>query len=105
MLLGPLGFGKTFTIAYVVEFLRDGAFASNTPAGTGSTTAASVPQPGRNVCSYYFKDDGTTDQALKAFRSLLESFHSCAKTTSIYMIVGWKNRRKRESFLPLTPRA
>ena len=48
-LLGPLGFGKTFTIPYVVQCLKNGhddTFASNTPtAGTCSITAASVSQP------------------------------------------------------------
>ena len=72
MLLAPLGFGKTFTIPYVVEYLKDGALASNTPTTvTGSTTAATASQPRRNVCSHYFKDNGTAKQALNAFRSLL----------------------------------
>ena len=93
MLLGPLGFGKTFTIAYVVEFLRDGAFASNTPTGTGSTTAASVPQPGRNVYSYYFKDDGTTDQALNAFRSLLSQL----REDHDQLYLDWMREQKKHS--------
>ena len=66
VLLGPLGFGKTFTIAYVVQYLKsgDGASASNTPTGSES-------QSRRNVYSYYCKDDGTAKQALNALRSLL----------------------------------
>ena len=74
VLLGPLGFGKTFTIAYVVQYLKSGkgVFASNTPAtGTGSITGDSASQPRRNVYVYYCKDDGTAEQSLNAFRSLL----------------------------------
>ena len=74
VLLGKLGFGKTFTIAYVVQYLKNynGAFASNTPAiGTGLITADSASQPGPNVYVYYCKDDGTAEQALNVFRSLL----------------------------------
>ena len=56
MLLGPLGFGKTFTIAYVVQYLKSGDGAS---------------QPGRNVYVYYCKDDGATNKALNVFRRLL----------------------------------
>ena len=73
-LLGKLGFGKTFTIAYVVQYLKggDGAFASNTlTTGTRSTTAASASQPRRNVYVYYCKDDGTANKPLNVFRSLL----------------------------------
>ena len=71
-LLGKLGFGKTFTIAYVVQYLKsgDGAFASNTP-GTRSIAAASASQPHRNVYVYYCKEDGTANEACNVFRSLL----------------------------------
>ena len=68
MLLGQLGFGKTFTIAYIVRCLKsgDGTFGSNIPtAGTRSS------QPHRNVYVYYCKDDGTANKALNVFRSLL----------------------------------
>ena len=73
-MLGKLGFGKTFTIAYAVQYLKsgDGAFTSNTPTtGTRSITAASASQPRRNVYFYYCKDDGTTNKALNAFHGLL----------------------------------
>ena len=73
-LLGEPGFGKTATMAYIVQGLKSGdsAFASNTPtAGTSSTTAASASQPSRNVYSYFCKRDDTDGQALNAFRSLL----------------------------------
>ena len=72
VLLGKLGCGKTFTIAYVVQYLRDGTSASSTPTtGIRSMTAASASQSGRNVYVYYCKDDGTAKQALNALRSLL----------------------------------
>ena len=74
MFLGPLGFGKTFTIAYVVQYLRDGDFTSNTPTSGTLSIAASAPsasQPRRNVYFHYCKDDGTTNKALNVFHSLL----------------------------------
>ena len=77
-LLGKLGFGKTFMIAYVVQHLKSGddTLACNTPTTTGtpSTTAASASQPYRNVYFYYCKDDGTTNKALNVFRSLISQF-------------------------------
>ena len=55
-MLGKLGFGKTFTIAYVVQYLRDGDVASNTPTtDTLSTTAPSASQPRRNKYLHYCK--------------------------------------------------
>ena len=74
VLLGKLGFGKTFMIAYLAQYLKNGngAFASNTPAtDTGSIIAGSASQPGPNVYVYYCKDDGTAKQAPNALRSLL----------------------------------
>ena len=75
VLLGKLGFGKTFTIPYLVQYLKSGKgpSASNTPTtGTPSITAASPSQqPRRNVYSHYCKDDGTTNKALNVFRNLL----------------------------------
>ena len=73
-LLGKLGFGKTFTIAYVVRYLKSGAGASASKTlttGTRSIAAASASQPRRNVYVYYCKDDGTANKALHVFRSLL----------------------------------
>ena len=58
-----------------MQYLKSGkgAFASNTPTtGTCSIPAASsASQPRQNVYSYYCKDNGSANQALNAFRSLL----------------------------------
>ena len=71
-MLGKLGFGKTFTIAYVVQYLKsggDGAFAPNTP--TTNTLSSESQSHRRNVYSYYCKDSRNVNQALNAFRVLL----------------------------------
>ena len=72
-MLAPIGFGKTFTIAYVVQYLKSGGgdVASNTPTtDTLSVTAPSALQPRRNVYFHYCKDDGTTNKALNVFNGL-----------------------------------
>ena len=97
MLLGPLGFGKTFTIAFVVQYLRDGDFASDTPTtGTRSITAASSSQPRQNVYSYYCKDDGTAGQALNAFRSL---FSQLLKDHN-HLYDSWVREQEKKGHLP-----
>ena len=59
-------------IAYVVQYLRDGDVASNTPtANTPSITSPSASQPRRNVYFHYCKDDGTTNKALNVFHGLV----------------------------------
>ena len=51
-----------------------------------------MPQPGRNVYSYYFKDDGTTDQALNAFRSLLSQL----REDHNHLYLDWMQEHKKQ---------
>ena len=109
-LLGPLGFGKTFTIPYVVDYLKSGhdAFASNTPtAGTCSITAARVVHHSRiKTCTSITAKPMAPPTNHSMYSAVC--FHSCSNNTTIYAstsIHERENRRKMDTILLLAPYA
>ena len=99
-LLAKLGFGKTLTIAYVVQYLKssgDGAFGSNTPT---TDTLSSESQPHhRNVYSYYCKDSRNVNQALNAFRVLLSQLLGDHKDLCLHFN-RWVQEQKKQGHRP-----
>ncbi|KAI7339920.1 hypothetical protein KC315_g994 [Hortaea werneckii] len=80
MMCGDMGFGKTYTMAFVREYLRSDDFAPVKPL----------------VCSYFCKDDGEMNQAKSVYRSLLRQLLA-AKVSCRWATHQWLEERKADA--------
>ncbi|KAI7152975.1 hypothetical protein KC349_g8663 [Hortaea werneckii] len=80
MMCGDMGFGKTYTMAFVREYLRSDDFTPVKPL----------------VCSYFCKDDGEMNQAKSIYRSLLRQLLA-AKVSCRWATHQWLEERKADA--------
>ncbi|KAI7083268.1 hypothetical protein KC356_g7725 [Hortaea werneckii] len=80
MICGDMGFGKTYTMTFIREYLRTGEF----------------PAMKFLVCSYFCKEDGEMNQAKSIYRGLLRQLLA-AKVSCRWATHQWHEKTKTET--------
>ncbi|KAI7265267.1 hypothetical protein KC343_g3313 [Hortaea werneckii] len=80
MMCGDMGFGKTYTMAFVRKYLTSAEFAPMKPL----------------VCSYFCKEHGEMNQAKSIYRSLLRQLLA-AKVSCRWATHQWHEKTKTET--------